>query len=113
MVEPEDLLENMRAALSQTEPADAFFQVDNLFHEKISQMGMNPLADKIGRMVRTLTHSMQYHTVKAMITGGRGQELPAAHGRLCLTLKEWDASQIEKLVRDSYFDEVLEGLEPV
>ena len=113
MAELEDLLENMRAALSQPEPVDAFFQADNLFHEKISQMGKNPLADKIGRVVRTLTHSMRYDTVKAMITGGRGQDLLAAHERLCLALKERDASQIEKLVRDSYFDEVLEGPESV
>ena len=111
MEELEALLETMKDALEQPDPVDAFFHADNAFHEKISQMGKNPLADKISRVVRTLTYSMRYDTVKAMITGGRGQELLTAHQELCMALKKRDVSQIEKLVRDSYFDEVLEGTE--
>ena len=111
MEELEALLEAMKDALEQPDPVDAFFHADNAFHEKISQMGKNPLADKIDRVVRTLTYSMRYDTVKAMITGGRGRELLAAHQELCAALKNRDVTQIEKLVRDSYFDEVLEGAE--
>ncbi len=106
--ELEGLLAAMKDALTQPDPVDAFFHADNAFHEMISQMGKNPLADKISRVVRTLTYSMRYDTVKAMINGGRAQELLAAHQDLYMALKNGDASQIEKLVRDSYFDEVLE-----
>ena len=42
MAELESLLESMKTALETPEPVDAFFQADNLFHEKISQMGKNP-----------------------------------------------------------------------
>lgn len=45
----------------------------------ISQMGKNSLADKIGRVVPTLTCAMRYETVSAMIRAGRGRELIAAH----------------------------------
>ena len=107
--ELEALLEAMKETLKQPDPVDAFFHADNAFHEKISQMGKNPLADKIDRVVRTLTHSMRYETVTAMITGGRGQELLAAHQELYSALKNRNVDQIEKLVRGSYFDEVLDG----
>lgn len=71
-------------------------------------MGKNPLADKIGRVVRTLTYAMRYETVSAMICGGRGEELMAAHEKLCEALKSRDLSHLEKVVRDSYFGEALQ-----
>ena len=66
---------------------DRFFEVDNAFHNLISQMGKNPLADKISRVVRTLTHAMRYETVATMLNTGRGEELIAAHRCLLETLQ--------------------------
>ncbi len=105
----EGLLGDMRSALNNhQDTVDAFFRADNAFHDQISQMGKNPLADKIGRVVRTLTYAMRYETVSAMIRGGRGEELMAAHEKLCEALKSRDLSQLEKIVRDSYFGEALQ-----
>ena len=106
----ETRLDDMRAALDGGgDSVDAFFRADNAFHDQISKMGKNPLADKIGRVVRTLTHAMRYETVSAMIRGGRGQELMAAHEKLRDALKRRDLSQLEKIVRDSYFGEALQS----
>lgn len=106
----EGLLDDMRAALDgDGDTVEAFFRADNAFHDQISQMGKNPLADKIGRVVRTLTHAMRYETVSAMIRGGRGAELMAAHERLCGALKSRDLHNLDKIVRDSYFGETLQS----
>jgi len=105
----ESLLSAMRDALEHDDAVDAFFQIDDAFHDCVSAMGKNPLADKIGRVVRTLTYSMRYDTVSEMIRSGRGDELIAAHAKLIDTLKERKADGLERVVRDSYFDEVLEA----
>ena len=106
----EGLLADMRAALdSGGDTVESFFRADNAFHDQISQMGKNPLADKIGRVVRTLTYAMRYETVSLMIRGGRGEELLAAHEKLCDALKRRDLSDMEKVVRDSYFGEELQN----
>ena len=106
----EKRLDDMRAALTREgDTVDEFFRADNAFHDQISQMGKNPLADKIGRVVRTLTHAMCYETVSAMIHSGRGAELLAAHEELCGALKNHDLSNVEKMVRDSYFGEILQN----
>ena len=102
------LLEQMKAVIHSGENSvDNFFQVDNEFHDMISQMGKNPLADKISRVVRTLTYSMRYETVATMINSGRGEELLAAHSRLCETLKNRSLNNLQETVRDSYFGETL------
>ena len=106
----EERLDDMRAALDRKEnTVDEFFRADNAFHDQISKMGKNPLADKVGRVVRTLTYAMRYETVSAMIRGGRGAELLAAHEELCQALKKRDVSHIEEIVRESYFGEVLQN----
>lgn len=86
---------------------DRFFEVDNAFHDLISQMGKNPLADKISRVVRTLTHAMRYETVATMLNTGRGEELIAAHRRLLETLQSRRLENVEELVRTTYFEEAL------
>ena len=43
------------------------FWADNEFHDIISDMGQNPLVDKINQVVRTLTHAMRLETVRTMI----------------------------------------------
>lgn len=106
----EAILEKMREIVEGgADAVDQFFQIDNEFHDMISQMGKNPLADKISRVVRTLTHAMRYETVSAMIRAGRGRELVAAHERLCEILKNRDASNVGDIVRESYFGEVLDS----
>lgn len=106
----EAILDQMREIIEGGAGAvDRFFETDNEFHDMISQMGKNPLADKISRVVRTLTHAMRYETVSAMIRAGRGKELVAAHERLCEILKTRDASNVGDVVRESYFGEVLGG----
>lgn len=86
---------------------DRFFEVDNAFHNLISQMGKNPLADKISRVVRTLTHAMRYETVATMLNTGRGEELIAAHRCLLETLQSRRLENVEELVRTTYFEDAL------
>lgn len=104
----EGLLEQMKAVMDGGEDmVDRFFQIDNQFHDTISLMGKNPLADKISRVVRTLTHAMRYETVATMINSGRGAELVAAHSKLYETLKSGDLTNVGETVRESYFGESL------
>jgi len=106
----EELLRQMQEVIQSGEDVvDKFFRVDNEFHDKISQIGRNPLADKISRVVRTLTHSMRYETVSTMLNSGRGEELVAVHKQLYETLKNHDLSNLSDIVRESYFGETLQG----
>ena len=70
-------------------------------------MGKNPLADKISRVVRTLTHAMRYETVATMLNTGRGEELIAAHRCLLETLQSRRLENVEELVRTTYFEDAL------
>lgn len=106
----ERLLEQMKAVLDSGEDmVERFFQVDNEFHDMVSQMGKNPLADKISRVVRTLTHAMRYETVSTMINSGRSEELFEAHSRLYDTLRSGDLNNVREIVRESYFGELVYG----
>ena len=106
----EKLLEQMKDILDSGEDmVDRFFQVDNQFHDMVSQMGKNPLADKISRVVRTLTHAMRYETVSKMINSGRSEELFQAHNRLYETLKSGRLDNVREIVRESYFGELVYG----
>ncbi len=51
------------------------FLADNEFHNTISDMGKDPLVNKINQVVRVLTYSMRMKTVETMIKTGRGREL--------------------------------------
>lgn len=106
----EGLLEQMNAVMDGGQNmVDRFFRIDNQFHDMISLMGKNPLADKISRVVRTLTHAMRYETVATMISSGRGAELVAAHRKLYETLKSGDLTNVREIVQESYFGESLYG----
>ena len=103
----ETLLARMRQIVESTgNRAEEFFETDNAFHDLIEEMGKNPLADKINRVVRTLTHAMRYETVKKMIETGRGEELVDAHARLLEILKTKDVRNLDEDVRGTYFSEV-------
>ena len=53
--ELEAILGEMKKALELKENrVDTFFEVDNRFHDKIAEMGKNPMADKINKVVRSL-----------------------------------------------------------
>ena len=69
--------------------------MDNQFHDMVSQMGKEPLADKISRVVRTLTHAVRYETVSTMINTGRGEELLEAHSDLFETLRSRRQDNVE------------------
>ena len=83
----------------------------NEFHDLLSQMGKNPLADKISRVVRTLTHAVRYETVSTMITSGRGDELVAAHSKLLEILRGHEGEDVEEIVRGTYFGDIIHGEE--
>lgn len=115
----QDDLENLAERLEQmrleivkgAENVDNIFEADNKFHNTISKMGNNPLIDKINRVVRMLTHSIRYETVKTMIETGRGKELYEAHEQLYRIMDKRDPIGIEQLVRKTYFTEI--GLEAI
>ena len=108
----EAMLEQMKEIVhSGDNEVDRFFAVDNEFHDLISQMGKNPLADKISRVVRTLTHAVRYETVSTMITSGRGDELVAAHSKLLEILRGHEGEDVEEIVRGTYFGYFIHGEE--
>ena len=84
---------------------DRVFHEDNEFHSIITAMGHNPLVQKIEAVVRTLTHSMRYETVKTMIESSKGQELYEAHAKLLQILESKDEDNLNENVRNTYFVE--------
>ena len=111
----ESELEELEAILGEMERAlnlkenrvDTFFQADNRFHDKIAEMGKNPMADKINRVVRSLTHAVRYQTVSAMILGGMSDKLLDAHVQLFEAIKSADLENLSRKVRQSYFEDDL------
>ena len=105
--ELEDLLGKMREAIVSEDPVNRFFDVDDRFHDKIAEMGKNPMADKVNRVVRTLTYAIRFRTVSEMITGGKSEELINAHRLLIDAIREGDKHNLSEKVRRSYFEEEL------
>ena len=105
--ELEDLLGKMREAIDSEDPVNRFFDVDDRFHDKIAEMGKNPMADKVNRVVRTLTYAIRFRTVSEMITGGKSEELINAHRLLIDAIREGDKHNLSEKVRRSYFEEEL------
>ena len=111
----ESELEELEAILGEMERAlnlkenrvDTFFQADNRFHDKIAEMGKNPMADKINRVVRSLTYAVRYQTVSAMILGGMSDKLLDAHVQLFEAIKSADLENLSRKVRQSYFEDDL------
>ena len=110
--ELEGMLEDMKKAISQSDdPVEDFFNVDNRFHDKIAEMCKNPMADKINRVVKALTHAVRYETVRKMITGGKAEELIEAHSELLEAIRNRNTEDLTEKVRSSYFEEELKYLE--
>lgn len=99
-------LERMRREIELgPDNVDRVFHEDNEFHSIITAMGHNPLVQKIEAVVRTLTHSMRYETVKTMVESGKGQELYEAHAKLLQILESKDVDNLNENVRNTYFVE--------
>ena len=106
LAELEKRLNDMAEIIGGTdeESIKAFFEADDRFHDMIAVMGKNPMADKINRVVRTLTYAVRYETVSSMITRGKGQELYEAHRVLLEAIKQGDEEVLSNKVRESYFE---------
>jgi DNA-binding FadR family transcriptional regulator len=106
--ELEAILGEMKKALELKENrVDTFFEADNRFHDKIAEMGKNPMADKINKVVRSLTHAVRYQTVSAMILSGKSDKLLDTHVQLFNAIRERDDTDLSKKVRSSYFEDEL------
>lgn len=106
--ELESILGEMKKALELRENrVDTFFEADNRFHDKIAEMGKNPMADKINKVVRSLTHAVRYQTVSAMILSGKSDKLLDTHVQLFNAIRERDATDLSEKVRSSYFEDEL------
>ena len=106
--ELESLLEVMEEAVQHEEdPVGEFFKADEKFHDLIAEMGKNPMADKINRVVRSLTYAVRFHTVSTMITTGREKELIETHRELLESIRQNDDNSLSEKVRSSYFEEQL------
>lgn len=104
----EDIVDEMKvAASSKDNPVDAFFEVDNRFHDKVAEMGKNPMADKVNRVVRTLTEAVRRETVEKMITSGRKDDIIQAHQDLLDAIRTGDNSDMNEKVRVTYFEDDL------
>lgn len=100
-------LNNMRVEIDRgASNVERIFEADNEFHSEISRMGHNSLVSKLEDVVRTLTYAMRYQSVKAMIESGRGDELYAAHEKLCAKLESRKTENLNQTVRNTYFDQV-------
>ena len=104
--ELEERLKDMEAVIASNdeETVRALFEADDKFHDKIAEMGKNPMADKINRVVRTLTYAVRYETVSSMVEKGKGKEFIEAHKALLDAIKEGEVKTITDLVRESYFE---------
>ena len=108
LLELEKQLEVMRDSVKDLEdPVKAFFDVDETFHDQIALMGKNPMADKINRVVRSLTYAVRFETVSTMIKTDRSDELIDAHRQLLESIRNNDDDSLSKKVRGSYFEEEL------
>lgn len=102
----QEKLDTMKEEISKGESnVEKVFWADNAFHDEISEMGQNPLVDKINQVVRVLTHSMRYQTVQNMLESGRGQELYEAHEKIYKMLTGQDKEDIHQAVRKTYFSD--------
>ena len=106
----EEKLEAMKREIEKgPQNTQAAFDADNNFHDAVSQMGHNPLVEKINRVVRMLTYAVRLETVTHMIESGRGEELYEAHEKICRMLKNQDKRNISQNIRDTYFEDKLKG----
>ncbi len=106
----EEKLDQMKKEISKgPENVGRVFEADNEFHSAISDMGQNPLVEKINRIVSLLTRSMRFKTVDTMLSTGRGQELFDAHQELYDMLVSRKTENMNQAVRKTYFSGITFG----
>lgn len=91
---------------------EGVFIADNDFHDMVSEMGHNPIVDKINSVVRDMTHKMRYRSVQNMVRSGRGDELYDAHEKIYRKILEGDTSNLNRDIRRTYFPEEAEMDQP-
>ena len=82
------------------------FLADNEFHNTISDMGKNPLVNKINQVVRVLTYAMRMKTVETMIKTGRGRELFEAQKKIYEMMANKVTDNLNTAVRKTYFADI-------
>lgn len=87
------------------ENVDNAFIADNVFHDTVSEMGHNPIVDRISNVVREMTYKMRYNSVKNMIVSGRGEELYKAHETIYEKILNRDLSNLNEDIQRTYFPE--------
>ena len=97
---------NTMSAVAKKRDVKALFQADNEFHDAVSQLCQNPIADKINRVVRTLTHAVRYRTVETMVSTGRASDLVEAHRTLYEMLRDRNLDRLDEKINDTYFLDV-------
>lgn len=82
---------------------EKLFEADNEFHDAVSLLCDNPMADKINRVVRVLTHSVRWETVATIIETGKTDEFIRAHRLIYEVIRDRRLDNLEQIVRDTYF----------
>lgn len=104
----EEKLVRMKAEIEKgADNVENVFQADGEFHDMISEMGKNPLVDKINQVVRVLTYALRQQTVKTMMESGRGQELYEAHEKIYRIMANKETYDMNQAVRLTYFSDIL------
>ena len=65
------------------------------------------MADKINRVVRSLTYALRFETVSTMVQLGETDKLLDAHQKLLDTMRDGDTDHLFEKVRGTYFEEQL------
>ncbi len=104
----EEKLVRMKAEIEKgADNVENVFQADGEFHDMISEMGKNPLVDKINQVVRVLTYALRQQTVKTMMESGRGQELYEAHEKIYRIMANKETYDMNQAVRLTYFSDIV------
>lgn len=82
---------------------DKMFEADNRFHNVLAEICQNPIAEKLDRIVRTLTHAIRYDTVKTMLESNRVQEFFDAHQNIYALVSGETTASPENIIRETYF----------
>lgn len=81
------------------------FVADNVFHDTVSEMGHNPIVDRINNVVREMTYKMRYRSVLNMLESGRGEELYEAHEKIYKKILNRDQTNLNEDIGRTYFPE--------
>ena len=106
-------LEDLRIEIEKgPENIENVFIADNVFHDAVSEMGHNPIVDRINNVVREMTYKMRYLSVLNMLESGRGDELYKAHERIYQMIYDRDLTNLNQDIRRTYFPEEAEMDDP-